>query len=607
MMKGSNSQKGIFLNVISSITLNNDFFIECDDFFSTNDFSEIGNIAINYIIDKIDQIDYELLKKIICMYLRKTKEEYEIVNRKDLERLICEELLKLKTSPMQEYIQIQKEFETLKGEYNRFIQMIDLDNQRIEQLISVKPIGTLIQQLNKVCNKHSGKILVDLNSIEKEYMRYTNLITENYVKQEMNAYVIDELHMYFGDFFVESKKETLDKLRKMALERAKGSEMYNILKLDKEYIEYLFHSSDDIYFPFMAVKMSKFYEDIEEYFNQEYMMFDDAKIDILKEECKERKEKIPAVTKLIELRNNDKKKYLDELKRCVSDFKVINYLKDTIASLFCIRERKTILDFSISAFINEQYEIFINLVGVQIEGIFNDILLDANIQVRLDGKIEMFEMDDLKHKLSKNNSISDLHEAIRYFKFYFNNIIRNKIAHGRICYNNENMMQMAYELLLDLQCVVKLALKISDTEKAIRFIKNHIHWLEFSFNKKTEVLTTYKRILNSLNDNVCREDGLNNSREELYWIFNSYYDQAYEFANVTNERDKIREYMVSEGFWRYVYEYLSSYNFDEYNFININHNFRCRVLAIKGYVSEKKYDSLEIILSVIKKLGELKL
>ena len=78
--------------------------------------------------------------------------------------------------------------------------------------------------------------------------------------------------------------------------------------------------------------------------------------------------------------------------------------------------------------------------------------------------------------------------------------------------------------------------------------------------------TKFERVLNSLNENVLSNRhgnvGYVNSHQELYWLLNPYYDDAYAFANVTAQRDKIRSYYIAEDFWMYVLEYVKKYNDD---------------------------------------------
>lgn len=111
--------------------------------------------------------------------------------------------------------------------------------------------------------------------------------------------------------------------------------------------------------------------------------------------------------------------------------------KTKIDSMYCLQNRKQILHTIIDLFENQKYLLFMNLVVIQIEGLFNDMFLDANIQNRLDGQFDLFEKDDLRRKLDKNSTIMEIEEAVLYFKFYFNNLIRNKVAHGRNCFKED--------------------------------------------------------------------------------------------------------------------------------------------------------------------------
>ena len=136
-----------------------------------------------------------------------------------------------------------------------------------------------------------------------------------------------------------------------------------------------------------------------------------------------------------------------------------------------------------------------NLVVIQIEGLFYDMFVDANIQNRLDGQFDLFEKDDLKSKMEKNDTSMGLEEAALYFKFYFNSMIRNKVAHGRNCFNEEEYERISFELLLDLQYVIHLLEKHSDTNEAVEYIKNTVRWLEFSFSGQCTEKQIYEKLL----------------------------------------------------------------------------------------------------------------
>ena len=67
----------------------------------------------------------------------------------------------------------------------------------------------------------------------------------------------------------------------------------------------------------------------------------------------------------------------------------------------------------------------------------------------------------LKEKIRHLQEVkSDIYpEAVEYFMYYFNNMIRNKVAHGRYKGNSEEQIQdeiFAKELILDMGMLVRV-------------------------------------------------------------------------------------------------------------------------------------------------------
>ena len=327
--------------------------------------------------------------------------------------------------------------------------------------------------------------------------------------------------------------------------------------------------------------------------------------------CKEKRAKVLDNDQWIDLRIHDLNKYVRELKQHVSEHQVLEYLRQKIDSLYCLQDRKNVLNTIIDSFENQNYVVFMNLVVIQIEGLFYDMFVDANIQNRLDGQFDLFEKDDLKSKMEKNDTSMGLEEAALYFKFYFNSMIRNKVAHGRNCFNEEEYERISFELLLDLQYVIHLLEKHSDTNEAVEYIKNTVRWLEFSFSGQCTEKQIYEKLLNSLNGNVLKRRnnfiGYVDSHQELYWIFNPYYEAAYEYAGVIELRDKLREYLTNENFWDYVLKYIQSYDEQEIPHIKIKQEFKSRVKAMQEYIAKNKRQTLSLVSEVSKTMEAMQL
>lgn len=124
------------------------------------------------------------------------------------------------------------------------------------------------------------------------------------------------------------------------------------------------------------------------------------------------------------------------------------------------------------------------------------------------------------------------------------------------------------------------------------YIKNTVRWLEFSFSGQCTEKQIHEKLLNSLNGNVLKHRnsfiGYVDSHQELYWIFNPYYEAAYEYAGVIELRDKLREYLTNENFGDYVLKYIQSYDEQENPYIKLNQEFKFRVKAMQEYIAKNK-------------------
>lgn len=122
-------------------------------------------------------------------------------------------------------------------------------------------------------------------------------------------------------------------------------------------------------------------------------------------------------------------------------------------------------------FEDKDYRVFVNLISVQIEALFYDLLIDTNMFDNF-RRIELFNNKVLKEKI---NTLGEevFVDITEYFSTYFNNLIRNAIAHGRETVPNMPNDQEAFalELLLDLNSLL------------------------FLFSRKSEILWRYKKAM----------------------------------------------------------------------------------------------------------------
>lgn len=613
--------KELFVEVLRYIQ-EDDFAADNLEVFVRRDFQEIGNIIITMVLDRFGGLEYDQLKQIICRYIRYSKEEIQETTHNQLCLIVCEKLMGFKSFPADEYVFSKDNYERTKSKYLELISRLDGEISAIDNLIRTdkenpQNSGELIRQQELLCSRNAANksILKDLKKIEDDYIVLYNEIQENYVYKEMLAYARSKIKSYFNNTEIQQTDEIAEhSLRVVGLELAREDGSMKVLKnIFLEYDRFLDswdNVTQSIYKPFFMIKMRKFNDDVETFYYNNYNGAYWNKEDELLALCKEKSELILESDDWIALKSSDPMRYFDELKRYVAEYNVLEYLKEKLIELFSIQKRKEVLKALIESFEHKKYIYFINLVVIQIEGIFDDLFFDANIQKRLNGHFDMFEIDDLKRKFSKNDIMGNLEEATMYFKFYFNNI-RNKIAHGRICFQQEELETLSYELLFDLQYVIHLLSNRSDTSEATKYIQNTLRWLEYTYDSEKKGKNIFVRLLNSLNGNVIKSGkefvGYNDPHQELYWIFNPYYEPAYKFAEVISERNKLLEYLTSQEFWEYVSDYLTEYDKDEINHITIKNSFKSRVKAIQMYIAKNKREVLPIIAEVNRKLGSLAL
>ena len=153
-------------------------------------------------------------------------------------------------------------------------------------------------------------------------------------------------------------------------------------------------------------------------------------------------QQIPKIDDLQSYKSSNPVIYNTALEQLISDYKLLEELTDKLESSVCLRERKSILLKAVDLYKQGEYEVFNNILPVQIEGMFADYLQDTTTFLRF-SKMDIYSNAVLKEKIRHLQEVkSDIYpEAVEYFMYYFNNMIRNKIAHGRYKGNSEEQIQ----------------------------------------------------------------------------------------------------------------------------------------------------------------------
>ena len=146
--------------------------------------------------------------------------------------------------------------------------------------------------------------------------------------------------------------------------------------------------------------------------------------------------------KLDKLYKIDKEKFYGFAETYIDSKNVIDKIYKKISSNHCLDRRKNILHSALEAYKNGDKLLFVNIIPLQIEGIFYDYCIALGIP---ENKLTSSSLSDKLDRIIKSNSGFYNYE---YFAFKFP-VIRNRVAHGRIIEEKE-IKKVSTTLLLDL-------------------------------------------------------------------------------------------------------------------------------------------------------------
>lgn len=261
------------------------------------------------------------------------------------------------------------------------------------------------------------------------------------------------------------------------------------------------------------------------------------------------------------------------------------YLPDTISSIYeilhnsvCLKKRKTILDNCLKLINKKETnsdELVLNLLPIQIEGLFSDLLEHTTISESfsdINGYYKFLKAELVKKiEMAIDRKVSMYNSCVAYFKYYFNSIIRNTIAHGNYELliqremrkkdtreeNSNNLVKriLALELIYDLNFLVQMIYDINEIDTANRYIN-------YTFEQYSSLGDEDKQIFYECTylEFSGKRDRLNFShykpgifvtfdpKQILLWIFNPYYEKFLDYTKLK----KIREIICSTDFWIYI-------------------------------------------------------
>lgn len=543
-----------------------------DEVFIKTSKEQLGELYYNYILNEVENANTELLNDVIRI-LSPTDIEFKF--QKDYYCALYK-ALGIKKLPATMMPNVQNEYDKI------FDQKYNLVKQKYQS--EMNKIGSKLAQAradsDKIKNaRPTYSFMRDISTDEKKLYELCAQCNSLRTQKEI---------LEFSKKYVDLKLlEFCDIQDPISIERAKKREALELSKEDtcgvdskfsiyKEYLEILEDNIDRPYALFFKVKLYVIIEDAKKKYSYSYFITSEEQA---AEECSNYLSLIPNIDDLYSYKNSDSVSYNEALEKLIKDYELIEKLTDNLESSVCLRERKHILLKSVDLYKKGEFEILNNVLPIQIEGMFDDYLRDTTTFLRFT-KMDIYINAVLKDKIRYLQEVkSDIYpEAVEYFMYYFNNIIRNKIAHGRYIGNQTEKIQdeiFAKELILDMSMLVHMLSRKSETEKMYRFI--HGYKERYKGILRSEEHPCFGALFNDIIGNklISDYDTIEKYRpiQVVYWLVNPYYEKIYTQVADKSDLLDLRDEFLSKEFWEYVLKILNDIILEGYNHMNINMEF----------------------------------
>lgn len=566
---------------------------------SKTSFEELGSFFYDYIISHVKNANCHLINEVI----RRISYARDYVNQGDYYKEITR-ILSFEVLPSSIVDKVRSEFES--------VFMIKLKEVKLKYKETLENLEKERECVNsnskKIKDKRGYSFIKDISPEENLLYDLAEKEEKLRTREEMLKYAHHYLEGVINEVCDLENPEAIEKLILEATIKSSKNKSEvsgnedSPFELYKDYIECFEDDIDRDYAIFFKIKL--------------YLVVEEAKKQILlklkegisSEELQKADQKYFAKIPKIDDMHHWKKNNTDEYKACLDglivNFKLLEELVKSINESFCLKNRKSILIEAIDLYKKSSYEVFNNIIPIQIEGIFGDYLREVTTFSRFT-HIDIYEKKVLRDKIIKLETSGNViyPEATEYFKFYFNNIVRNKIAHGRYYANKASNSDaiFAKELLLDLCFLVHMLSRKSEIEKMRRFICYY-----HPFYKKSDNSEDISIFASLYNDIVGRKYIIECDFQEkyrpiqvAYWLINPYYENIYEQLGYKTELIYLRSKLLSGSFWEYVLKKLTEENAKGNGLLHISDECSC---VVNGLFRCEINESIKEILIKVNKL-----
>ena len=511
----------------------------------------LGQLYYDQILSTIPKSSNDLINDII-QRIQPTERGY--CSQKDYWVGLCK-FLHIKRLPHTTYKQLETEykkvfvqhFQSVSNKYVAEIARIDTELSRLERektaLQSRVPSLSLVRDISSEEDRYR-EICVEHNKFRtrKEQISYCYKLVE----KKLNTFCA-----------LDSPIDIEKKLRSCAVSLSKSDDdLSKVFDLYEDYLCICEHDIDKDYYLFHKVKLLEMYYRGQQKVSQQNISQHSHEKSI-PEEITAFFKQIPSIEDLEIARQSNDINYLSSLSNLISSFSVLSIIRETLAKSISLANRSKILLMALELFSNKEYALFNSIIPIQIEGMFADYLYSSTTFLRFT-HLDLFESSVLREKIAILDNQCEIDpEAVEYFSFYFSNLVRNRVAHGRYVGNSVDRTKdeiLAKELLLDVNLLVHLIYRKSETEKMIRCIENYIPYCTGS--DPTRMSTCYGGLYKDISGLRYHMDYdmLEQLRplQFVYWIINPYYEKIFIQAGKHTEVLALRSIFYSHAFWQHV-------------------------------------------------------
>ena len=568
----SDEKQKICKNIFLYITTELDDWMDTQIFTMTS-MKELGELYYNHVLNEVENADTDLLNTVIRT-IKPSDIEYN--SQEDYYIALCQ-ILHLKRLPSEVWVEVTKEYdEIFVQRYSVVTQKYQVEVNRIDaELNQTKADSDTIKN-----SKPSYSLMRDISTDEQKLYELCLKCNSLRTRKEMLMFSMDYVTSQLSDFCDMKDIQSVEMAKQQETLKLSKNDTYDAKFLFSSYRDYVDIAEDRLNRPYALFFKVKIYIIAEKARKQyHYSCYTKSSSEAI-DEYKKYVEQIPKIDDLHAHKNSNLESYNMDLDKLICDYKLLEELKDMLQSSVCLRGRKNILLKSVELYERGEYEVLNNILPIQIEGMFADYLHDTTTFLRF-SKMDIYSDAVLKDKIRHLQEVkSDIYpEAVEYFMYYFNNMIRNRVAHGRYKGNPEQQIQdeiFAKELILDMAMLVHMLSRKSETEKMYRFIHGYKKHYERIIHSPKEH-KCFGALFNDMigNKTIADYDTLDTYRpiQVAYWLVNPYYEKIYEQIDDKNDLLELRNEFLCNEFWEYVYERLNDIINEGYGYLGINMEF----------------------------------